>query len=563
MGDVRLDVARRQAFGPGFTTTSRDERLASMLLERRLVMSPHPEWRIPENPSWEEDPFGDSNWQFQYHSLRWLDPLRRQAEAGDTAAARMWARYVRSWIAANPRGGAASPWAWVDMGDALRAMTLTFALPIVEDDGWLLQSLVEHGLWLLDEENLGRANHSLHQHQALFVLGKVLKVDHWSDIAVQRLRALLLVSYDEEGVNEEGSIAYHENNYHWWKIALKRLSAEGEDLPSEAARIDLALDELAHATRPDGAYERIGDTDGGGPTRLSGPAVDYVNSKGVKGVEPAERVKVYQRGYIFGRSGWGGGSRSFSDETFYSVSFDRADRVHGHQDGGSLTLHAHGRPWLIDSGKFVYGNHPMRSYVLGRTGHNVMVIRDRKYDRSSRVELVRHTLSSTADDFTLVDNGYHGVALSRRITYLRDVDCIVVLDSVRADARVEAIQLWHLEPDLSAQMGAAVCSVVAGERSLKIEWLGFSPELSAIRGSVEPYEGWTSIGWKKKTPNTVIKAVQEGEQMNFCTVMSLGGLNSKCEIVNGQVSANPTIKIYPEGGTSRTFAFLNESILVS
>lgn len=563
MVNIRLDVARRQAFGPGFTRTARDERLANALMERKLTMPPHPEWRLPDGPNWDEDPFGDSNWQFQYHSLRWLDPLRRVAETGDTTAGRMWEKYAKSWVSNNPPGDAASPWAWVDMGDALRAMTLSFGVPIVEKNDWLLEALAEHGVWLSDEKNIGRANHSLHQHQALFILGQVLGIDHWTEIALQRLRELLLVSYDEEGVNEEGSIAYHENNYHWWQIALKRLSMEGKDLPPEAGRIELALDELAHATRPDGAYERIGDTDGGGPNRLSSPALEYMNTKGAMGIAPPEKVKVYRRGYIFGRSGWGQETRPFSDETFYSVSFGRADRVHGHQDGASMTLYAFGRPWIIDSGKFVYGNDPMRRYVLGRTGHNVVVIKNRKYDRTSQVQLLRHSISPTVDDFTLIDKGYTGVELKRRITYLRDVDCVVVSDSVLADSAVEATQMWHFESDLDVRVDATGCGATDGARSLRMAWLGTRPGLSTIRGSLDPFEGWTSTGWRKKAPNTVIKAVREGQQIDFHTVMSISSGNAEFELSKEHSTARPVIRIQVEGYTGRTFEFLEESVIAS
>lgn len=228
-----------------------------------------------------------------------------------------------------------------------------------------------------------------------------------------------------------------------------------------------------------------------------------------------------------------------------------------------MTLYAFGRPWIIDSGKFVYGNDPMRRYVLGRTGHNVVVIKNRKYDRTSQVQLLRHSISPTVDDFTLIDKGYTGVELKRRITYLRDVDCVVVSDSVLADSAVEATQMWHFESDLDVRVDATGCGATDGARSLRMAWLGTRPGLSTIRGSLDPFEGWTSTGWRKKAPNTVIKAVREGQQIDFHTVMSISSGNAEFELSKEHSTARPVIRIQVEGYTGRTFEFLEESVIAS
>ena len=91
---VNEAAAVRQALGSGFTEAPDDDVKTEELKSRHLVLTPHKRWLLPESPSWSENPFSDNNWQFQYHMLRWLDPLRRASLRGDVEAARLWKKYA-------------------------------------------------------------------------------------------------------------------------------------------------------------------------------------------------------------------------------------------------------------------------------------------------------------------------------------------------------------------------------------------------------------------------------------------------------------------------------------
>lgn len=158
---VNFEAAARQVIGTNFQDKPEDSRLVADLLNGSLRMSPHKAWTLPRNPTWTEDPFDDFNWQFQFHMLRWLDPLRREGLKGNGEAGAMWEHYARSWIAANPPGESTSKWAWIDMTDGIRAQELCFGLPLVGEQPWLIDSLRQHGAWLADPEHLreiGRAH---------------------------------------------------------------------------------------------------------------------------------------------------------------------------------------------------------------------------------------------------------------------------------------------------------------------------------------------------------------------------------------------------------------------
>lgn len=518
---INYEAARSQAFGGHFNPLPTDEKIAADLMNGRLILRPHAAWTLPEQVFWSEDPFTQRNWVAQFHMLRWLDPVRRVALAGDSRAREYWLRTVRSWVDANKPGNGRSPYAWADMVDGIRALELAFGLPLAgpAEEQWLVDSLEEHALWLSDERNLGHSNHALHQHQGLMVCGLVLEQDQWVKLATARMIDLFNESYDDQGVNAEGSIGYHRHNYVWWEAAFRRLDVAGIERPDDAAKLNLALEELAYATKPNLQFERIGDIDSGGPKGLSSPEIDFILSRGAEGTPPSENSKVYDAGYVFGRSGWGEYEKDFDDELFFSLSFGSASRVHGHQDGGSLTLHSSGEPWLVDVGKYAYVNDDMRRYCVSRLAHNVVHVEGRRYNPKSIVRLVRHELSSEVDDFEFIDSGYDGVELNRRVIYSRGGDFVVVIDTVRSESAVTVHQRWHLDPETQVTRTPLGYSLSRGAKSASIDWRGKAPELEAIRGAVKPLDGWIATEWMQKEPTTVISARRHGDRFRLVTVI--------------------------------------------
>lgn len=517
---MNLESVKRQSFGARYDRTSQDKILAKRVCEGRLSMPPHPEWKLPQEPTWLENPLKDDNWQFQYHSLRWLDPLRREAIAGDKQAQRVWEHYVQSWIQANPVGKSKTKWAWIDMGDALRTYVLAFGLGMYDvAPTWLVHALKEHALWLADANNLGHGNHALHQHQALFVAACILEKADLVDLAIDRMGELVAGSYDAQGVNEEGSISYQEANYRWWNEALRRLELEGIEKPSWGEVLDTAPESLAHATQPDGKYVRIGDMDGGSPAKIKSPFTDYVSSGGASGMAPRDLIKIYDRGYIYGRSGWGETERDFSQETFFSLCFGAQRKIHGQADGGSLTYFAQGYPWLIDTGKYLYGRHPMRTYVVNRPGHNLLLATGRTYDRSVDVTLFRKTDSNRHFEAVTRDTGYDGILITRRTIYSKRGEYILVLDAVSSDEEVEIEQRWHAHESSTVTLRKTSAVLNNGNARCELHWVGRNGTLDIASGETQPYNGWTSTGWRKNKQTSVVFAKQKGTQLTFRTVI--------------------------------------------
>lgn len=522
-----VEAARRQRFGAMFEHTARDEAVVEQLLLGNLTLRPHPSWMLAEAIDWTADPFVDRNWMSQYHMLRWLDPLRRRAESGDDRAADMWLRYARDWVRTNPSDAPAWEGAWGDMVDGIRALALCVAVPFVAERdpaalSWLIASIEEHAAWLRDEDNLGHSNHALHQHQGLLVCSAVLRDVAGIGLAAQRLESLFESQYDDQGINAEGALAYHLANFKWWSVARQRLEAEDIAVPSNLQLLDLVPLELAHATKPDGLLVSIGDTDGLAVRGIDHPATRWVSSAGADGRAPDDLIRLYDAGYLYVRSGWGEQERRFRDETFLSVSFGAANRVHGHRDGASVTFSSMGHEWITDPGKFQYGTSAMRDYCLQRDSHSLVTVPGRAYDRSSVVRCTKHHESDATYDVTFEDRGYEGVTLTRRIVYSVAGEYAVVIDSVAADDECTAVQNWQTGRGTVAEMRARGFALEADAGRAAVLFGGTQPEMDMSLAQDDPISGWVATGWKTREPAPTLRFAKTGTRFRFVTLLAAG-----------------------------------------
>lgn len=522
--ELDLEAARRQAIGGPFLAGRRDASVVSELKLRRMQLSPHPVWEFPVEIDWSADPFGDSNWRHQLPMLRWIDPLRRSAEDGDAHAAALWMEVASSWYRSNPVSTPASLNSWEDMVDGYRAIALSIATPMVAEYfpnelDWMHSSLQDHVRWLEDPAHLGHANHALVQHMGLFVAASVLKSSSHQALAADRLAELFAQNYDSQGINAEGAIAYHYLNYRRWTEATERLSLEDFAVPSSMGVLRHAPEALAHATKPDGQFVSIGDTDGGTPKFLKHPHTDYVSSQGAVGEPPPDLAKVYEGGYVFARSGWGEHERPFEDETFFSITFGSSGKVHGHRDGLSLTYTALGQEWLKDPGKFQYGGGGMRGYCLARETHNVPFVVGSRYRSPNHVQLLSHTLNGRLLDFVFRDEGHEGVSLRRRIIYSTAGEYLIVIDNVVGTGDSTVVQNWQLAPGIETVVRGDQVKLKSGSRRVTFHSKGRRPEISISSGEETPLSGWVSTGWKKRSEAPRLQYKKSGTRYRFITVI--------------------------------------------
>lgn len=555
-------LAQDLAFGPLFSPTSQDAAKVSALVAGKLDLPPNPSWKMPAELTWYENPFKEPNWVAQFHMLRWLDPLRRQAQKGDAALIDRWLVIAEGWIEKNPPGRGRANYSWADMIEAARAMTFAFALPVIEDQRpdhlpTILTSLEQHGEWLEEESHIRTGNHALQQHQGLLVVGAVLEREDWVGLAVERSEAMLRATYDDQGINEEGAVQYHQINFQWWNNLATRVRIATGSVPEAFDRVVKAPVAMAHSTRPDGNYELIGDTEIFAPRNLGHPAIAYVSSSGAEGIAPQDRVAVYQGGYAYGRSTWGDARTRFADASFYSLRFGPQNRIHGHADGMALTLWAGGESLLVDSGKLAYdATDPHRAHLLSREAHNSVSVSGLEYDRTSSVELLVSRRSDEVEHYRFKDTGYPGVDLVRDVLIALPWNLAVVVDSFEAKDPVTVSQWWHLSPEASHRKEDSAVITRTAANELRFTWPESTVTPKISRGTTKPFQGWYSPTWRKLTPTRVVEASASGTMGSLATVLSFSAARTPATV---EVSSAESVEgrlLHISRGASQSFSAL-------
>lgn len=524
---INLELSRLVTVGSMFRPTSRDTHTADLLLNGRLLLSPHPEQEIQKIIDWDADPLSDRNWRAQLNMLRWLDPLRREELQGNELAGVRWLEITEQWIRRNIDPATAVDSAWMDMVDGIRARSLIAGLDLVnrlapDKLPFYESALVAHGEWLNCSDNHGHSNHLLHQLEALVAIGLVLGRSDWKESGVSGAMKLFRDQYDDEGVNAEGAVGYHLNNYKWWREAQQILFLGTKSQTDPFELLDRTGEELAHATQPDGTLTPIGNTGIVRPIDRGNAPLEFVTSSGARGKAPDDLFAIYSSGYIYGRSGWGEHERPMSEETFFSLLFGRNDRVHGHIDSGSLTYFAGGAPLLVDPGKYSYDGGAERSHFNRRDAHNVVVVDGRFHDRRIPVTLSRQTVTSEYADFILDDRGYKDVNIERRVIYSVEGEFLVVLDGVDSEREVTAHQSWQLSPEVHADVDGYQINLSLNGKHAVLATFGIPPSVTVHHGETEPLAGWVATGWKVREPASQVRVERTGTKFRFVSVISAG-----------------------------------------
>lgn len=430
----------------------------SQVLGGMLVIHSYPEvFFNPEEPFWSqiESQGLHPTVRFYLHSLNWIDFIVDQAaempedEWSEEVSA--GAEFVRTvawhWWEMN----LVSPeWkndehVWGGHAVAIRAASLSVLSELYPEDEWLYEAITYHGQWLLEHFD-GYWNHGLSQALALMIVGGRLSNEEMLDTGAKRAVACLEVMIDKEGAINEQAPEY--SNYierlrSTAVDALEMFDAPGAEKLKAKQR---PLEEfIAHSLTPAGTFVEVGDSMPRRPEYVRGGALEYALSNGVTGPE-IPRVKVYDAGYIFGRSGFG--QRRPKDlESYYTLRFGPPRQIHGHFDHLSLTYWDRGRNIIVDAGHPGYVRGPLRSYAQSRLAHNVLSVRGKEHDVEAASRLVDYQIEESWSAFDLEDTAWEGLHWNRSACF---VDCgpFVVSDSLEPTRTVEyAEQRWNVAPE--------------------------------------------------------------------------------------------------------------------
>ena len=490
----------------------------------RLTISPWPPVTIDPHRDgdvdWSANPFHHPTWVQIYQSGSWIEALTERYLQGGPGAAAYRARakaLLLGWIHDVP--------IW-----ARDPRTLICSSEAFPGQGWIQDQIppmvnyqVAHwqGAW----------NHGLKQDLEILDIGCAYPAGAFGGQAAKWRQAAdrqMLASFgpnrlgpavDAQGATNEQATGYARFTYYLWTQAERQLAACGYSLPAPiASRIALMPMFLAQATQPDGNLVQIGDTYAEPPGPTPGIAL---GTQGAAGLPPAQRVAVYQAGYVFGRSTW----RPFGTASFYSLRFGPGRQIHGHQDHMSLTYYARGRNLLVNAGHTGYERTAYRAYLQSPEASNVLVMPGVPFSGAAPTDLIRQVIGPDGQFFEFTDTAFGGNPRSRSVYVSQHPDLVLVFD--RASGAASYQQLWHLDPGLTVtRVSRSYAVATAPGTQLEIRQIPLPGQLiprgstRVIRGQTSPYQGWVSRQMLQRIPAPVITMTRTGSSTAMLTLIA-------------------------------------------
>ena len=537
---TRAGADEPQCMGSAVGATPRDKTTAQELMAGRMTVPTFDAWTLPVDPTWGEDPFDNPYWEFQYHALRWVDPLRRVGLAtNDQAMLNRYAELVRDWVENNPISAPPSAYSWNDMAVGVRSIALVcLSASLDVTPAWLNAAMQDHVNMLADPaEYRPRGNHGLHQNMGLLALGCHRDVDGWRRYAIRRADTMLRHAVDSEGVTDEGSIKYQGLNYRWWREMETRIELCGLQPSSLYVRVSRMPAFLAQATQPDGNLVAFGDTSAiDRAYLLPGTAAEYAATQGRTGRRPDRVFSIFRRGYAFSRTGWFD-AQSARKQALASLRFGQArnSAVHGHEDGGNIGYFARGRQILWQPGVYGAGGGPPRRYVVSNESHNTVDIPETTYDRDAETRLKADRHTRTLDLVSVTNRVLKGVTWRRTMIHVKKPGFLVVDDRITQRSKRQVLQRWHFGSDRTVGVGRARAQTSGTGSDATVLWIGKKPRLSVVRGRKDPMLGWRSHAVHDFVPAPVVEASRTGRKVRMTAIIVPRGSNvrsSKVRLVD-------------------------------
>ncbi len=357
----------------------------------------------------------------------------------------------------------------------------------------------------------------------------------WMAYAKETIADSLRVSVYPDGVQKELTSHYHHVSLGKFAEMARICEQVGDPMPEDFMRtIEAMWSYLAYTLRPDGhgLLNNDSDLDYNRDRVISAaethnrPDWLWIASNGQRGREPeGPPSKVFPwAGQLLMRGGWD------RDAQWGFFDIGPFGAGHFHNDMLHLSIAAHGRDLLVDTGRFAYSGKMADdfrlSYAFHSAGHNVILVDG--YTQLSLPHVAENPVDtySVKPDFDFAVATFNGgfapdwqwtpmygkkpparllrVAHTRAVLYLRDRFWIV-FDHVVPDESRTITPLWHLHPDCGARIveGNAVETADEGLGNIRITPLG-GPEwkVTLVNGQMKPtVQGWYSEKYGQAVPS--------------------------------------------------------------
>ncbi len=334
----------------------------------------------------------DEEWKIEWYKFYYgLDLAYAFSTTGDERYRSTWKLLTQSWIDQMPIGCDSSDVAARRIQNWIYAWNTFSRHAIFEPDfeNEIISRLTKE-IFHLRHHLTAERNHRTLELYALFIAALALpELDHGHllDFAITELHRNLLTDIRPDGVHREQSTHYHMTALRSYLGARENARRFALQFPaSYDERLEKACEFLLHVQRPDGFIPALSDADTGNYSDLLELAALifnrsdflYAATAGALGDKPAETFPSFpDGGYFIQRSGWGDDETNFRDQKY--LIFDCGpigDGGHGHYDLLNIEIAAHGKPLIVDPGRFTYAeeNSQWRHWFKGTAAHNTVCV---------------------------------------------------------------------------------------------------------------------------------------------------------------------------------------------
>lgn len=500
-----------------------------------------PRWPLKLPLKWNADPFKDTNWRFQLHAWRMMDPLLLAwLETGDERYVTDSMALVRDWYAQHIADGLQSTYEWYDMATGIRAMKIAFLFDralrqqfsLTDKDRRMLLELAQaHVQKLMEPALLATGNHGLFQLHGLIALCKTVPQLGACSGAVEyaetALNKLLGQQFSAEGIHLEHSPWYH----FFITDTVSRMLSSGwyEEFEQTKALMRKAEKNKIWLVHPDMRDVTVGDSEGLKHSLTLPPGRKACANTAEYG-QDCYLLQVFPlSGYAIVRSDWAVPTADAS-MLFFMAAFHSAG--HKHADDLSFELFEFGERVLTDSGQYSYTSGPFRDYVLSTRAHNTVEINGRSY--SLRAADAYGSALKSAERFgasvRMEAQATHKSlgAKHRRVLAYAPRKWLVVADRVEGDAIDSVTQWFHFSPQVQLigpqqtdDSNAPYWATLSSGRQIRIEQYAPKCRAELIVGRESPIQGWSTTSYGVMKPRAALGYTCSGEQRSLVALLTL------------------------------------------
>ncbi|MGL4818988.1 MAG: heparinase II/III family protein [Bacilli bacterium] len=523
---------------------------------------------------WTMNPYNNNSWQAYFHSLNMVSFLAASYEKTGNRALLDKARYfVESWVNNNmPEENGKTMYAWYPGTVSNRVIALIHfwteyrdAYPNDEQFKlWMTDVISAHGAFLADDENYRwDSNHGIFQNRSLleiaFIFPDLPESRNWLIHSLERLQTHIARDLTVTGVHKEHSPGYHivvRNMFSDISRFLKQFDIIHDELETALMLMDRYIASIADQTY---RGPSLGDSFRDNISNLRYPRhpyLEYVTSKGKFGeAPPTELIDPYGGTAVF-RNAWD------TPDPLYTV-FTTANfsTVHKHADDLSFILRYGKTDFLVDGGKYLYGNDPFRSYIRSSYAHNIVVVDDTPYSVSKAVGKTKMTNYGQNKDYSYVTGThtiYPGVTMRRTLVYLKKYDSILVLDEGISSKKHVYTQVMNAGKDVEVQQISNQHVLLKSKienRTIEMIQSGPIEDLFMVDGGSTPIRGWQSVEFAKIVPLTQMQFSLYGERRDFQTIINLNPDKGLAGYSVRKLMSGYTFTLRDKGGNTEQIRF--------